>query len=599
MAFNDDTSARSFSGLRRLLRSAAGPLSPPVKTFRHYRRADFPHDLLAGLTVSVVDLPQSMAFALIAGVPPVYGLYTAIFLAFFGALFTSSRYLSVGPTNTQSLLCAAVVSRLTHDPAVYLQLVLGLALVKGLMQLAFSAARMGRLVRYVSQSVMIGFTAGAGVLIFLEQLPGFLGVHVDRSVQVMPGLVGALQRISPLVAHTDPRAVVLAVATMVVVLGAPRLSRYAPGPLVAVAGAALTVHLAGWTHGDLALIGPLPRGLPGLGPPDLSLGQAESLLPGALALAVLGMLESVSIAKSIALRTGQRISADQEFFGQGIANLIGSMLSCMPGSGSFSRTALQHMSGARTRVASVLCAGFNAIFFLALAPLARDIPLAALAGILFVVAAHLIDLKNIRRLVRTSRADALVCLGTLACALFLPLTYALYVGIFLNIAAYLRESSRLRMVEMVAGEDDSRPFHERALGSAAGRRGEILFLQLQGSLFFGVADELADHLGEISRSPVAAVLLRLRRVNHIDANVLFALERFVRDMHARGGHVILCGVSPEVMGRLRGFGLLDLLGTDNVFPVSRGLMDGAKRALARARRLVDGQAQPSVTQGSP
>ena len=168
------------------------PFAPPVRALRRYRLRDLPHDLLAGLTVAAVDMPQAMALGLIAGVPPIYGLYTAIILGGVGALFTSSRFISMGPTNTQSLLVAAIVSRITHEPALYLQLAVGLALIKGLMQLALGAAGIGRLARYVSRSVMVGFAAGAGVLIMLGQVPALLGLPAPLHAPTLPAALGQL-----------------------------------------------------------------------------------------------------------------------------------------------------------------------------------------------------------------------------------------------------------------------------------------------------------------------------------------------------------------------------------------------------------------------
>ncbi len=568
------------------------PFMPPVRTLRTYRRGDLVPDLVAGLTVSVVDLPQSMAFALIAGVPPVYGLYTAMVLALLGALFTSSRFLSVGPTNTQSLLVASVVSRVygVHDMH-FVYLVIALTLIKGVIQLAFAAAQMGRLVRYVSHSVMMGFTAGAGVLIFAEQVPSFLGVDTEGTPRSLPGLMGATQRLLPHLPDVDPRSVAIGVGTIVVVVGMRALWRHAPGPLLAVAGSATVVWAMGWLGTDMRLVAPLPQGLPhfqvpriGFGSPPLrvSLAEAEALLGGAVAIAVLGMLESVAIAKSIAVRTGQRISANQEFFGQGFANLVGSFFLCMPGSGSFSRTALQYEVGARTRLASVFCAVFNAVFFLLLAPLAHYIPLAALAAILFVVATGLVDVRGLARLARTSRSDFAVAAVTFLSALLVPLAYAIYVGIFLSLALYLRHAGQLKAAEFVAADDGA--FQERPLPDPA-EAGDVVFLQLEGDLFFGVADELADRLTELTRSPVRAVILRLKRTHVIDATVLHVLERFVKDMQASGRWVLLAGVQSPIAERLEAFGLVAQIGRDNVFASAGSIFESSRSALERAREL--------------
>ncbi|HUH05584.1 MAG TPA: SulP family inorganic anion transporter [Kofleriaceae bacterium] len=562
-----------------LLRRALEPFMPPVRAIRGYRRADLPHDVVAGLTASVVDLPQSMAFAVIAGVPPVYGIYTAIVLGFFGALFSSSRFLAVGPTNTQSLLIAAIVTRLTDDPAVYLRLVIALGLIKGVIQLAFAAARLGRLVRYVSGSVMIGFTAGAGLLIFLEQLPSFLGEGEPMHISRLPAALGRAHDVIASLGAAQGSAIAIGVGALAVLLIAQRLRPWVPGPLLAVAGGAFVVRVF---HLDVPTIGWLPRDLPALSLPGVSLGELEALFAGALALALLGMLESVAIAKSIARRTGQSISPDQEFFGQGVANLAGSLLQCMPGSGSFSRTALQYAVGARSRFASVARALFNLTFFLLLAPLARHIPLAVLAAILFHVAFSLIDVRTIGRIVRTSRGDAAVCLATLASTLVLPLAYAIYAGIFLNLVLYLRQATQLRLARLV---EAGPVFSETPVVRIAPDEQGVYMLQLDGDLFFGIEDELATRLREIGSSKVEVAVFRLKRTHFIDSNVLLAFEQFVDNMHQQQRHVVFCGVRPSVLRQMRSIGLYDQVGEDNIFAARRGAFSGARVAMTRARAL--------------
>ncbi|TNF37760.1 MAG: SulP family inorganic anion transporter [Deltaproteobacteria bacterium] len=576
-------------------RRLATPLMPIVRTFRTYRTRDLPHDLLAGLTVSVVDLPQSMAFAVIAGVPPVYGLYTAIFLAFLGALFTSSRFLSVGPTNTQSLLIAATVSRLTHDPEVYVQLVIALAFVKGAIQLVFAAVRMGQFVRYVSATVMVGFTAGAGVLIFAEQVPNFLGfARSHGGAEHLPGVLDVFRDVAAHVADINPHAVLLGAGSLTVMLVLRRVSEVLPGPLIAVGLSALVVANAGWT--DVAIVGALPEGLPAVQLPHLDLPIVEKLLPGALALALLGMLESVAIAKSIAHKTGQRIDADQEFFGQGFANLVGALFQSMPGSGSFSRTALQYTVGARTRVASLFTAFANAVFFLALAPLAYHIPLASLAAILFYVAYKLIDGRAIWRIVRSSRADAVVALVTLASALLLPLTYAIYVGIFLNIALYLKRASQLHLLHMepisAAG------FREHPVAPGDEPEDDILILHLEGDLFFGIADELEDRLRAIEAGPTQVVIFRLKRTHSIDASILFVLDRFVGRMHEGDRHVLMCGVPAGARRAMRGFGLEERIGRDNLWDAVPDTFTTTRAALKHARALIGKRSAPDAFLGA-
>jgi SulP family sulfate permease len=313
--------------------------------------------------------------------------------------------------------------------------------------------------------------------------------------------------------------------------------------------------------------------------------EAESLFGGALALAVIGMIESVAIAKSIAARTGEEINPNQEFFAQGFKNSLSSFFQCIPGSGSFTRSALDFAAGAETRFAAVFNAIFVGCIFWFLAEQAHYIPRAALAGVLFVIAAGLVEWGYIPRVFKSSRPDALVCGITFAATLFVPLEYAIFIGVFLNIALYLRQASRLHVMEMVQGHAGG-PFQERELTDRSGGR-QVMFLQVEGDLFFGVADELRDRLANLSRegSGVKVVVFRLRRTHSIDSTALYVLEQFTRDMHARRGHVILCGVRPELTPVIRNFGLLDLIGHDNFFETGLGVFASAQAALARARQL--------------
>lgn len=564
------------------------PFYPLHQTVRRYTRRKFRSDLLAGLTVAVLEVPQAMAYALIAGVPPQYGLYTSVVQGALGALLASNNHLASGPTNTQSLLIAATVSRAAQqlgydDPALYLQLVFGLTLLKGLVQLAFAAARMGNLVRYVSQSVIVGFSAGAGVLIAMGQLPSFLGIRHDGPPSTWPGILGQLQNLLPHLSEINGYAVAIGVGSLALMLVLRKISRLIPGPLLAVVLSAAAVVLLGWDAQQVALVGPMPSNLPRFTVPPLGWREAELLLSGALALALLGMIETVAIGKTIASQTGEKVWPNREFFAQGVANFVGAFIQNIPGSGSFTRSALNFTAGGQTRMAGVFNACFVAVILLALGKQAQYIPLASLAAVLFVVAYSLIDWRYLYRVLRTNRSDSTVAMVTFVATLLAPLQYAIYIGVFLNIALYLRHASQLHIAEMV--HSGAGPFIERPIQDRAGNK-QVIFLQLEGDLFFGVADELQDRLTDMASQGVRVIILRLKRTHWIDATVLSVLERFARDFSDRRGHVVLCGVKPELMATLRSFGLVDTLGAQNIFEAGFGVFTSAKRALRRARELV-------------
>jgi len=564
------------------------PFRPLSGTLRDYDLGKLRRDATAGLTVAVVEVPQSMAYALVAGVPPQIGLYTSIVQGLVAALFSSNERLATGPTNTQSLLVAAVVSRVVSerpgatDPELYLQLVFGLTLLKGLSQLAFAAAGMGTLLRYVSHGVVVGFTAGAGILIAVGQAGAFLGLPA-REGAALPGVIGPLRELAAGLGQVDPRAAGIGIGTLAILLGLRRLAPRLPGALIALVVGAGVTHLAGWDAAGLAVVGDLPARLPGFALPQIGFREVEWLLGGALALATLGTIETVSIGKSLAARTGDRIRADRELLAQGLANSVGAFFQNLPGSGSFTRTALNFEAGGATRIASVLSAGGVAAILLLLAPLAGSVPLAALAGLLLAVAYRLVDLRFILRLLQSVPGDGVVCLTTLVCTLLAPLQYAIFIGIFLNVALYLRKASRLHMTEMRSTSGGA--YEEQPLRDGFGRE-RVLFLQIEGGLFFGLADELRDRLARVVGSGVQVVVLRLKRTHMVDATILLALEEFVRGMRRQGRSVVLCGIQPELLAMLERFGLVELIGKENVFESSPGVFSSARRALARAEEIV-------------
>lgn len=586
------------------LQTLARTLRQPLEDLAGYGVGKLRRDATAGLTVAVVAVPQSLAYAVIAGVPPEVGVYTLIVQSFVGSLFCSQPFLSSGPINTQSLLVAAVTTRVvqstdlppgTDIAAFYLQLVVGLSLFKGLLQMALAAGGLATLVRYVSASVILGFTAGAGILIAAGQLAPFLGLAPVAAHPTIPGLAGTLASV---LSHTGEMrwpSVALGLASLAVVVGARSLSKLFPGPLAAVAVGAGCVAALGWTSAELPLVGALPRGLPQLTLPVLPFEHIEALFGGALALAVLGLMEAWSIGKTIAARTGHHLSAGQELFAQGFTNATSSFLGCIPGSGSFSRSALNYRAGAATRFAGVWNAGFAAAILVLFAPLAAWIPQASLSAVLFVIAYELVDWRSIRRVLRTSRSDAAVCLVTLGATLTIPLAYAVFLGVVLNIAIYLRRVSRLHVAEMISHPDhpESGRFVERPLlrGGYPGDQ-PVVFLQLQGDLFFGQADELGEHLADLSGRGTPVVVIRLKRTMSIDSTILATLEQFALAMRRSGGHVILCGVLPDVTQRLRAYGIIELIGEDCFFEATPGVFASAQRALAKARELTNEPLDP-------
>ncbi len=389
--------------------AAARKLFPFLSWRRRVTRATMRADLLAGLVGALVVLPQAVAFATLAGMPPEYGLYSAMLPVAVAALWGSSWHQMSGPTNTLSLAVFATMAPLaTPGSPDYVKLVLTLALLIGLMQLAMGLARLGTLVNFISHTVIVGFTAGAGLLIIAAQVPNFFGIPIPAGT----GFFSSLREAATHGGAADPWIVATGLVTLIAAIAARRFIPRIPYMIVAmVVGSLFAYGLAVTGKASVPTIGTLPRGLPPLSLPSFDPAVWRSLAPAALALTVLALAQAVSVARAVAVRAGQRIDGNQEFIGQGLSNITGAFASGYPSSGSFNRIWLNFEAGARTPLAAVFSAIFLLVTVVAVAPLGAHLPLAVMAALLFSVAWGLIDVAEMRRIVRTSRGEALVLVG--------------------------------------------------------------------------------------------------------------------------------------------------------------------------------------------
>ena len=386
-------------------------------------------DLLAGLTGAVVVLPQGMAFATLAGLPPQYGLYAAMLPCIVAALFGSSRLMVTGPANAISLTTMALIAPLAAVGSPdYLRLVLTLTFLVGAMQLMLGLARVGAIVDKVPHSVIVGFTAGAAVLIVNSQLGALLGLTLPRGTSVLTNLHAAATQLGAV----QLASVVAAAATVLTAVLWRPLNRYLPAMLVAVVVGTLVAHgVAAWLPEwpRLATVQPLPGALPPLSLPDLSIDTVRSLFGATLVMTLLGLTEAVAIAKTVARRYGDTLDGNREFIGQGLANLAGAFTSALPASGSFNRSGVNVEAGARTPLAAVFAAVLLVLILFFVAPWARWLPLPVIAGLLLVVAWGLIDGREIVRLWREEPVERVPLAVTLIGTVTLSLEWAILLGI--------------------------------------------------------------------------------------------------------------------------------------------------------------------------
>ncbi|MCU0969042.1 MAG: SulP family inorganic anion transporter [Rubrivivax sp.] len=562
------------------------PLRPTWRQWPAIDRGTLRADVVAGLTGGLILVPQGVAFATIAGMPPEYGLYAAMLPAIVAALWGSSWHLVSGPTTAISIVVYATMAPLAPPGSdTYVSMVLTLTLLIGLFQLALGLLRLGTLVNFVSHTVVVGFTAGAAVLIAASQVKNFFGIDVPRGASLRE----VVQSFAAQITAIDPWAVAVGATTVLASLACRRWRPRWPHMIVGLlAGSLCAAALEAWAGaaGRIAHIGALAIGLPPLSAPDLRAETLYQLTPIAIAVALLALTEAVSISRAIALRTHQRIDGNQEFVGQGLSNIAGAFFSGYASSGSFNRSGLNHDAGARTPLAAIFSALFLLVIMLFLAPLAAWLPVPAMAGVLFVVAWGLFDLRQMREIVHASRQEAGVLLATLGATLTLDLEFAIYIGVLLSLMLYLNRTSRPPLLAMHPRETGWP--HSFNADPAPPGRVPLVVVRLNGSIFFGAVNHLAESLQAIDEADPEArhVLLLAGGINFVDLAGAHLLESEARRRRAIGGALYLYNVKPEVREMLRRTGAEDTIGTANLLPPGQDAV-ATIRARLDASREVD------------
>ncbi len=535
-------------------------------------------DLLAGLTGALVVLPQGVAFATIAGMPPQYGLYASIVPTIIAALFGSSWHLVAGPSTTASLVLFASLS--AFEPAGtprYVELAMTLAAMAGAMELALGLFRLGALVNFISHTVVVGYTAGVGILIMTTQLRNFFGLHVPRTSVFWEALSGSVVALP-----TASLAVTtVALATLFAGLAARSFKSKIPYMIPAIlAGGAAGVVLNRMAPGSVSTVGALPATLPPLSAPSFDLATWGLLLPTALAIGVSALNEVVSIGRALAIRSEQRLDINQEFIGQGIANLIGSFFSGYVVSGSFNRSALNYKSGARSQMSALFGGLILAAVLVFAAPLAAYLPHAAMAASLELVGWSLIDQKSLARIWRSGATERGVLLATIGVALFIQIQAAILAGVVLSLVVYLYRTSNPHLRPRVPDPtDESRKFVDA--GPGAPECPQFRLARLDGSLYFGAVNAFRDALSAFERETPSCKRygVIMRGVNFIDLAGAEALAIESRRLKARGGGLYLINIKERPLEFLERGGYVDEIGRSNVFVTKSKALNDIYRTL--------------------
>jgi SulP family sulfate permease len=523
-------------------------------------------DLIAGITGALIVLPQGVAFATIAGMPPEYGLYAAMLPAIVAALFGSSWHLVSGPTTAISIAVFAAMSPLAEPGSPeFISMVLTLTFLVGLFQLILGLARMGVLVNFISHTVVIGFTAGAAVLIAASQVKNFFGIAIERGA---PFHV-VIERFVEQFGNINPWVTLVGAVTLATGIAAKRYIPKLPYMIVAMVIGSLVAFVLNLELGAettlIKTVGALPAQLPPLSLPDFSYDTLHKVLFPALVVTMLALTEAVSISRAIAVKSEQRIDGNQEFIGQGLSNLVGSFFSSYASCGSFNRSGVNYAAGAKTPMATVYASIFLLLILFLVAPLASYLPTAAMAGILFLVAWGLIDFHHIASIGKSSRSETVILWVTLLGTL-VDLEKGIFFGILLSLSFYLYRVSRPGIVPVVPAKEEG-AYH--FVGAEDHPQcPQLSMVRLNGAIFFGAVDHVRNSLMNIDEinPQQKSVLIVARGISFVDVAGAEMLAQEARRRRKMGGGLYFYRCKDDIYKFLRKSDKLDDIGIGGFFP---------------------------------
>ncbi len=520
-------------------------------------------DIFAAFTNAAIVLPQGVAFAAIAGLPPEYGLYSAMVPTVLAALFGSSMVMVSGPTTAISaVVFSALSGRHELGTPEFISAAILLTLMVGVIQLGLALGRAGKLAGFVSHSVMLGFTMAAAVLIFVSQLKDALGLELERGGSVFERLSRVVQHWSEI----EPSTLVVASVTFGTAYLLTKFARRLPGFMIALIVGSVVAQVF-FADSKMRTIGQIDAILPSLVVPSFNVGDMIALLESAFAVAVIGLLEALAIGRSFATRTGTKFFANQEVYGQGVANLVGSFFQAYPSSGSFTRSGVNYESGATTPLAAVFSGFFLILILLLVAPLMEYVPIAAMAGLIFLVAIRLINIAQVQHIIQTSRTEVFILIATFLTGVLIELELALLLGVMLSFGSFVYRTARPALqIEapdpMLAGSV-FRDAEEFGLPECP----QLMTTRFDGPMYFG-SSEYLEHEFErlrLERPEQKHLIVNLKGTGDIDLAGVDALIEEAEQRNANGGGLYVIARSIKLIARLEHLGLIRTIHGSHLF----------------------------------
>lgn len=521
-------------------------LFPFLKWFKLVTKDTIKADMMAGLTGAVIVLPQGVAFATIAGLPPEYGLYTAMVTPIIAALFGSSHHLVSGPTTAISIVIFSAVSNHAEvGSPEFISIALTMTFLAGIYQLGFGLARLGALVNFVSHTVVIGFTAGAAILIATSQMKHILGISIPKGESFLHTWIDIFSHMS----DANLYLLLIALTTLISALLIKKYTPKIPNLLIGMVVGSLVAYGLKDIASGIALVGEIPGHLPPLSKPDFSLETIRALAPEAFAVALLGLIEAVSISRAVATKSNQRINSNQEFIGQGMSNIVGSFFSSYAGSGSFTRSGINYEAGAKTPMSAIFAALFLLVIVLLIAPLTAYLPVASMGGIILLVAYNLIDFHHITMILRNSKSESAILIVTFLSTLFLELEFAIYLGVLLSLVFFLKKTSTPEIPTLSIDEDETTGkrslvnINKKPLKQCP----QLKIIRIDMSVYFGSISHIQERISHIvDNEHIYHIMIDGSRINFIDLAGAEALVSENNQLRKRGGGLYFVGLKSSV-----------------------------------------------------
>ena len=538
---------------------------PILSWLPDYNKAAFSGDISAGLTVGVMLIPQGIAYAMIAGLPPIYGLYTAMTPQVIYAIFGTSRQLSVGPTAMDSLIVAAgITSIATVGPDNYIAAAILLAFLMGLMQLAFGIFKLGFLVNFLLKPVISGFTSAAAIIIGLNQLKHIFGIEIPRSNQAHSLLYDTGITIN----STNLITLCLGIGTILTIIILKKYFKKIPAALTSVV---LGILIVQFFHLDLYgvhIIRDIPTGLPSPSIPDFTQNYFNDLLPLALTLSLIAFMEAISQAKAIEDKHNDyKVDANQELIALGLSNIVGSIFKSYPSTGGFSRTAVNDQAGAKTGMSFIIAAGVVALTLLFLTPLFYYLPKAVLGGIIIVAVMGLINIKYPVKLWKYKKDDLIMLLGTFAVTLTIGIKEGIIVGVILSLGFLIFRSTRPHIAECARIEGTNYFKNVKRFDNTKGRK-DVLILRFDGQLYFANTNYFKDQLNDMiaKKGPtLKLVILNAEAINHLDSSAVHMMDTTIKELCKKEIYFAVAGAIGPVRDIIFNSGLSETIGKELMF----------------------------------